>query len=67
MLVGCMPTPFTMVPFSVSASRADLVVGTVEIVDARGDTSPFEFFHGPLPMRSLGLTGPARSARVVLR
>src|SRR6266478_7760460 len=65
---GCIPTPLTIVPFSVSAvSRVILLLAPWRSSTLVATTSPLKFFHGPLPMRSRALTGPPGAPALVLR
>src|SRR5215469_6879662 len=65
---GVMPTPAIMLPRSVSAvCWLRLLLALCRSSTSLAITTPLEFCHGPLPMRSRALTGPPGFAALVLR
>src|SRR5205823_6899570 len=57
----------TVAPFSVSAVWALMFGLSCRSLRSFATTTPFEFFHGPRPMRSRALTAGWPPAAVVLR
>src|SRR5262249_12932626 len=66
--LGVMPTPAIMLPRSVSAvCWLRLLLALCRSSTSLAITTPLEFCHGPLPMRSRALTGPPWASAVLLR
>src|SRR6185369_15712213 len=57
-LFGVSPRPLLTAPFSVSAVCLVRLLVPCSSATSLAITSPFAFFHGPLPMRSRALTAP---------
>ena len=65
---GVSPTPFTTVPFSVSAvSFLRLLLSEWRSSTLFAMTTPFAFVHGPLPIRSFAFTAGCPAAAAALR
>lgn len=63
-MLGLSPRPFTTSPFSFSAVCLVRLFAPWSWLTSLAMTTPLAFCHGPRPMRSRALTGPAP---VVLR
>ena len=66
-MLGVSPLPFTISPFSVSAVCLLRLLLPCSSSTLRAMTTPFEFCHGPLPMRSRACCVGAVPLALVLR